>query len=177
MHFYKYFVFFTCNFHSVINLNNTLLDYSSNYSSVIISICSFILLESAQAAWCVQGNTSIILSVPFKSPISERKATPINEEEYKNSNINLDDNEIDLEGYKEINKAAMKLLPRGGYLATCSCSHFMSDSLFKQMLNNAAKEAGVGLLQIEARQQSKDHPILWNVPETNYLKFYVFQIV
>ena len=80
-------------------------------------------------------------------------------------------------GYKEINKAAMKLLPRGGYLATCSCSHFMSDSLFKQMLNNAAKEAGVGLLQIEARQQSKDHPILWNVPETSYLKFYIFQIV
>lgn len=80
-------------------------------------------------------------------------------------------------GYKEINKAAMKLLPRGGYLATCSCSHFMSDSLFKQMLNNAAKEAGVTLKQIEARQQSKDHPILWNVPETNYLKFYIFQIV
>lgn len=71
----------------------------------------------------------------------------------------------------------MKLLPRGGYLATCSCSHFMSEELFKQMLNNAAKEVGVKLLQVEARQQSKDHPILWNVPETNYLKFYIFQIV
>jgi len=80
-------------------------------------------------------------------------------------------------GYLEINKTAMRLLPRGGYLATCSCSHFMNEELFKHTLNKAAKEAGVGLLQIEARQQSKDHPILWNVPETNYLKFYIFQIV
>lgn len=80
-------------------------------------------------------------------------------------------------GYLEINKAAMRLLPRGGYLATCSCSHFMNEDLFKQTINKAAKEAGVVLLQIEARQQSKDHPILWNVPETNYLKFYIFQIV
>ncbi len=82
-----------------------------------------------------------------------------------------------IKGYKEINLQAMKLLPRGGYLATCSCSHFISDSLFKQMLNNAAKEANVQLRQIEARQQSSDHPILWNVPETNYLKFYIFQII
>ncbi|HPU62974.1 MAG TPA: class I SAM-dependent rRNA methyltransferase [Mobilitalea sp.] len=80
-------------------------------------------------------------------------------------------------GYLEINKTAMRLLPRGGYLATCSCSHFMNEELFKQTLNKAAREAGVSLLQIEARQQSKDHPILWNVPETNYLKFYIFQIV
>ncbi len=80
-------------------------------------------------------------------------------------------------GYMEINLAAMRLLPRGGYLATCSCSHFMSDSHFKQMLNQAAKEANVSLRQIEARQQSKDHPILWNVPETNYLKFYIFQVI
>jgi len=80
-------------------------------------------------------------------------------------------------GYLEINKTAMRLLPRGGYLATCSCSHFMDENLFRQTLNKAAKEAGVSLLQIEARQQSKDHPILWNVPETNYLKFYIFQIV
>lgn len=80
-------------------------------------------------------------------------------------------------GYFEINKAAMKLLPRGGYLATCSCSHFMDENLFKQTLNKAAKEVGVSLLQAEARQQSKDHPILWNVPETNYLKFFIFQVV
>lgn len=80
-------------------------------------------------------------------------------------------------GYKEINYKAMKLLPRGGYFATCSCSHFMKDELFVKMLNSAAKDAGVQLKQIEARQQSCDHPILWNVPETDYLKFYIFQIV
>ncbi|MCI8564771.1 MAG: class I SAM-dependent rRNA methyltransferase [Lachnospiraceae bacterium] len=80
-------------------------------------------------------------------------------------------------GYKEINLRAMKLLPRGGYLATCSCSHFMADDLFVRMLHSAAADAGVALRQIEARQQAPDHPILWNVPETDYLKFYLFQIV
>ncbi len=80
-------------------------------------------------------------------------------------------------GYKEINKKAMKLLPRGGYFATCSCSHFMKNELFVKMLKEAAAEASVSLRQIECRQQSSDHPILWNVPETDYLKFYIFQIV
>lgn len=80
-------------------------------------------------------------------------------------------------GYKDINYRAMKLLPRGGYLATCSCSHFMPDELFVKMLHSAAKDAGVELRQIEARQQSPDHPILWNVPETDYLKFYIFQVI
>ena len=82
-----------------------------------------------------------------------------------------------IKGYREINYLAMKLLPRGGYLATCSCSHFMTETYFKQMLHNAAEDAGVSLRQIEARQQAPDHPILWNVPETDYLKFYIFQIV
>ena len=80
-------------------------------------------------------------------------------------------------GYKEINLKAMKLLPRGGYLATCSCSHFMTDELFRKTLASAAKDATVSLRQIEARQQAPDHPILWNVPETEYLKFYIFQVV
>ena len=80
-------------------------------------------------------------------------------------------------GYKEINLKAMKLLPRGGYLATCSCSHFMTDELFRKMLASAARDASVSLRQIEARTQAPDHPILWNVPETDYLKFYIFQIV
>ena len=80
-------------------------------------------------------------------------------------------------GYKEINLKAMKLLKRGSYLATCSCSHFMTEPLFKQMLHNAAEDAGVSLRQIEARHQSPDHPILWNVPETEYLKFFIFQVV
>lgn len=82
-----------------------------------------------------------------------------------------------MRGYKEINLRAMKLLPRGGYLATCSCSHFMTEELFCNMLRGAAFDAQVMLRQVEARQQSPDHPILWNVPETNYLKFYIFQIV
>lgn len=81
-----------------------------------------------------------------------------------------------MRGYKEINLRAMKLLPRGGYLATCSCSHFASEELFCKMLQDAAKDAGVILRQIEARQQAPDHPILWNVDETNYLKFYLFQV-
>ena len=80
-------------------------------------------------------------------------------------------------GYKEINCTAMRLLPRGGYLATCSCSHFMTDALFRKMLLSAARDANVSLRQIAARQQAPDHPILWNVPETDYLKFYLFQVV
>ena len=80
-------------------------------------------------------------------------------------------------GYKEINLRALKLLPRGGYFATASCSHFMPAELFVKMLRSAALDAGVELRQIEARQQAPDHPILWNVPETDYLKFYLFQVV
>ncbi len=82
-----------------------------------------------------------------------------------------------LRGYKEINKRAMHLLPRGGYLATCSCSHFADEEHFKAMLAEAAREAGVSLRQIEGRKQSPDHPILWGVPETDYLKFFLFQVV
>lgn len=80
-------------------------------------------------------------------------------------------------GYKEINYRAMKLLPRGGLLATCSCSHFATEAAFTAMLQSAARDAGVQLRQIEARQQSPDHPILWGVEETSYLKFYLFQVV
>ena len=80
-------------------------------------------------------------------------------------------------GYKEINYRAMRLLPRGGYLATCSCSHFATEELFLKMLRSAAKDAGVQLRQIVARQPCCDHPILWGVEETNYLKFYLFQVV
>ena len=80
-------------------------------------------------------------------------------------------------GYKEINYRAMKILPRGGYLATCSCSHFMGEELFVKMVKEAARDAGVTLRQIEFRQQAPDHPILMTVPETYYLKFFLFQIV
>ena len=81
------------------------------------------------------------------------------------------------QGYKKINLAAMRLLPRGGYLATCSCSHFMTDELFRRMLHEAALEAKVQLRVIEYRQQAPDHPVLLGVPETEYLKFYLLQVV
>ena len=80
-------------------------------------------------------------------------------------------------GYTEINYRAMKLRPRGGFLATCSCSHFMESSLFVEMLLSAAKDAGRELKLIEARRQSPDHPTLMNIPETDYLKFYLFQVI
>ena len=80
-------------------------------------------------------------------------------------------------GYKEINYRAMRLLPRGGYLATCSCSHFMDAHRFEGVIAAAARDAGVQLKQIEQRQQAPDHPILWGVDETDYLKFYLFQVV
>ena len=80
-------------------------------------------------------------------------------------------------GYHEINRRAMKILPRGGYLATCSCSHFMDTERFRSMLLSAAHDADVQLRQVENRQQAPDHPILWGVPETDYLKFFIFQVV
>ena len=69
-------------------------------------------------------------------------------------------------------------LQRGGrYLATCSCSRYMETPLFEQMLRESALEAGVTLKQISVTQQNSDHPILWTMDETSYLKFYIFQII
>ncbi|MBR0137188.1 MAG: class I SAM-dependent rRNA methyltransferase [Erysipelotrichaceae bacterium] len=79
-------------------------------------------------------------------------------------------------GYLQINTKAMQLLGRGGYLLTCSCSHFMPYQRFEEMLKEAAFKAGVNLKQISVSQQNCDHPVIWNMPETDYLKFYVFQI-
>jgi len=80
-------------------------------------------------------------------------------------------------GYKKINKKAMELLDKGGYLITCSCSRFMEIDNFEKMLREAAQEAGVTLRQISVTQQNQDHPILWTMEETSYLKFYIFQLV
>lgn len=80
-------------------------------------------------------------------------------------------------GYLELNTLAIRLLPRGGYLATASCSHFMTEELFAQMLRDAARAAGVNLRMIEMRRQAPDHPILMSVDETEYLKFYLLQII
>ena len=79
-------------------------------------------------------------------------------------------------GYKEINLRGMKLVKDGGYLATCSCSHFMNQELFAQTIAGAARDARKRLRQIEFRTQSPDHPILWAADETYYLKFYLFQV-
>lgn len=80
-------------------------------------------------------------------------------------------------GYREINYRAMRLLPRGGWLATCSCSHFMGAELFRRMLAEAASDAGVSLRLAEERRAAPDHPVLMSVPETDYLKFFLLQIV
>ena len=82
-----------------------------------------------------------------------------------------------IRGYKEINLKAMKLLPRGGYLATCSCSHFMTYELFTQTIGQAAKNVHKRLRQVEYRHQAPDHPILWAAEESYYLKFYIFQVM
>jgi len=80
-------------------------------------------------------------------------------------------------GYKEINIRGMRLVRDGGFLATCSCSHFMNFELFTKMLHDAARDVGVTLRQVEFRTQSPDHPILFNHDESYYLKFYIFQVV
>lgn len=80
-------------------------------------------------------------------------------------------------GYKKINMKAMKLLGRGGYLITCSCSRFMETDNFEKMLRESAHEVGVTLKQVSVTQQNHDHPILWTMEETSYLKFYIFQII
>ena len=79
-------------------------------------------------------------------------------------------------GYREINLRGMKLVRPGGYLATCSCSHFMSYELFTQTIHQAAKNAHKRLRQVEFRTQAPDHPILWAADESYYLKFYIFQV-
>lgn len=80
-------------------------------------------------------------------------------------------------GYKFINKRAMEVLEKGGYLITCTCSRFMEIDNFEKMLREAAMEANVTLKQVSVTQQNHDHPILWTMEETSYLKFYIFQIV
>lgn len=80
-------------------------------------------------------------------------------------------------GYRKINRAGMRIVKDGGYLATCTCSHFMTRELFEDMLRKAARDAHVCLRQIEARTQAPDHPILWAAEESSYLKFYIFQVV
>ena len=81
-----------------------------------------------------------------------------------------------IKGYREINIRGMRLVRDGGYLATCSCSHFMEEDLFRKTIHEAARSARVRLRQVEFRTQAPDHPILWGDSESYYLKFYVFQV-
>ena len=81
-----------------------------------------------------------------------------------------------IKGYKEINFRALKLIEDGGYLATCSCSHFMTPELFAKTIGEAAKDAKKRLRQVEYRTQAADHPILWAADESYYLKFFIFQV-
>lgn len=81
-----------------------------------------------------------------------------------------------VKGYREINLRAMKLVKDGGFLATCSCSHFMSYELFTQTIAQAARNVHKRLRQVEYRTQAPDHPILWSAEESYYLKFYIFQV-
>ena len=80
-------------------------------------------------------------------------------------------------GYREINQRGLRLVRDGGFLATCSCSHFMDPDLFRDTIAKAAKDAHKRLRQIEFRTQAPDHPILWASEESYYLKFYIFQVV
>ena len=82
-----------------------------------------------------------------------------------------------VKGYREINLRAMKLVKDGGFLATCSCSHFMTYELFTETIGQAARNVHKRLRQVEFRTQAPDHPILWAADESYYLKFYVFQVV
>ena len=80
-------------------------------------------------------------------------------------------------GYREINQRGLRLVKDGGFLATCSCSHFMDPDLFRETIAQAAKDAHKRLRQVEFRTQGPDHPILWASDESYYLKFYIFQVV
>ncbi len=82
-----------------------------------------------------------------------------------------------IKGYREINLRAMKLVKDGGYLATCSCSHFMTPDLFAETIGQAAKNVRKRIRQVEYRTQAPDHPILWAADESYYLKFFIFQVV
>ena len=82
-----------------------------------------------------------------------------------------------VKGYRDINMRGLKLVKDGGFLATCSCSHFMTEELFKKTIQEAARAAHKRLRQVEFRTQAPDHPILWAADQSYYLKFLIFQVV
>ena len=82
-----------------------------------------------------------------------------------------------LRGYQRLNKLGMKVVKRGGYLVTCSCSHFVKQEMFEEMLLKASKEANVSLRMVEVKHASYDHPSILSIPETDYLKFFLIQVL
>ena len=81
-----------------------------------------------------------------------------------------------VKGYRQINLRALQLVKDGGYLATCSCSHFVDAALLGQTVRQAANNVQVRLRQVEFRTQAPDHPILWGAGDSDYLKFFIFQV-
>ena len=126
-----------------------------------LTICSILLLVSSFGVYSYNSTSVVYGSNLYKIKIGIENKILANKKTSE----------------EKINYYAIKALGRGGYLATCSCSHFMDNDKFVDMLKNVARKANVNLKQIEVRQQSMDHPILWNVKETDYLKFYIFQII
>ena len=120
--------------------------------------CANVLDELPKLAACGEQYDVVILDPPAFT--KSREAT-------KNA----------IKGYREINMKGLKLVKDGGYLATCSCSHFMTQELFAKTIKEAARSAHKRLRQVEFRTQAPDHPILWAADESYYLKFYIFQVV
>ncbi len=123
-------------------------------------------------ATCVEGDALALLA--HENPGGPFDVISIDPPAYARSKKHLP---LALKAYEKLNTLAMKALPRGGLLATSSCSHHMSRELFLEMLRHAARKAGRQIRLVELRSQAKDHPILLAMPETEYLKFAILQIV
>ena len=80
-----------------------------------------------------------------------------------------------ISGYKEINLRALKLLPAGGFLITCSCSYHVNEAMFAETIFDAALDAHAEVSVVEKRMQSRDHPVVLGMPETYYLKCFILR--
>jgi len=121
---------------------------------------------------CVEGDALALLA--RESPGGPFDVISIDPPAYARSKKHLP---AALKAYEKLNTLALRALPRGGFLASSSCSHHVTRDLFLQMLRHAARKAGKTLRLVEFRSQAKDHPILLNMPETEYLKFAILQVL
>jgi 23S rRNA (cytosine1962-C5)-methyltransferase len=129
----------------------------NNLSGTVTFRCADVLDELTRLAAAGEKYDVVILDPPAFT--KSRQAT-------KNA----------IKGYREINMKGMKIVRDGGFLATCSCSHFMTQELFARTIREAARSTHKRLRQVEFRTQAPDHPILWAADESYYLKFYIFQV-